>query len=123
MIKTINTNIINNLFDQKCKNEEKNNYNIKQTKNNIRIFNDKDSILLYYLDDYINNYKDIDNAINVIEEDIGSHGFCNNDEDIKFWTNLHKCIIIYSNKLEDYFKNLKNKENYLITFINENKIY
>ena len=48
MIKTINNNNINNLFNKKSKNKEKNNYNTKPTKNNIRIYNNKESILLLF---------------------------------------------------------------------------
>lgn len=118
MIKTINNNI-NNLFNKKSKNEEKKVYNIKQTKNNIRIYNDKETILLYYLNYYTDIYNDIGISLNIIEDDIGSHGICENDEDIDFWIKLSKCIIIYSNELENYFKKLKNSENSLIVFVNE----
>lgn len=110
MIKIINNNTINNL------------YNIEQTKNNIKIFNNKESILLYYLDDYVNNHQNVANSINIIEENIGSYGFCENREDIEFWLNLKKCIIIYSNDLNDYVEIFKNKENSLIKFVNENNI-
>lgn len=103
-------NNINNLFNKKSKNEEKNVYNIKQTKHNIWIYNDKESILLYYLNYYTDIYDDIDFSLNIIEEDIA------------FWIKLNKCIIIYSNELENYFKKLKNKENSLIVFVNENCI-
>lgn len=122
MLKTINNNTINKLFNNKCKNEEKNNYKIEKTKKNIKIFNNKDSILLYYLNDYINDSKDIDDAICIVEDDIGSYGICENKEDIEFWTNLNKCIIIYPNNLKDHFKYLKNNKNNLIMFINENNI-
>lgn len=122
MLKTINKNNINNLFKNQCKKDEKCRYKIEQTKNNIKIFNNKESILLYYLNDYIDNSKDIDNAIDKIEKDIGSYGNCDSKEENSFWKNLNQCIIIYPNNLEDNIKKFINDENLLIMFINEYNI-
>lgn len=120
---TININNLFKLFNKSYKNKEINNYKIEKSNNNIRIFNNKESILLYHLDDYVNIYQNVDNSINIIFNNIGSHGICENNEDIEFWLNLKKCIIIYSNDLKCQSEFFKSKENSFIIFVDENKIY
>lgn len=111
----------NNIFEYFFENRENNKYQINKSDDNIKIYNDKISILIYYLKDYIINSDelDIEDAINNIKENIGSHAYCNNNKDIIFWSNLTKCIIVYPNNLEIYLNTLKNKETDLIIYVKE----
>lgn len=125
MIKTINDNI-NKIV------KEKGNYKIINYKNKIVLFNNINSILLYYLGFYTNSFIKslffikyiksyyIKKNIIKIEKDIAYYGNVNNDNENNFWNNLNKIVIIYSNDMEDHFKRLINKEDDLIIFVNEN---
>lgn len=98
---------------------QKNCYEIIKYNTKTKIYNDKNSILIYYLKDYMND-KNIDNAIINIEEDIGEYGICFDNEDIIFWNNLTKCIIVYNDDFKINADILKSKESELIIFVKEN---
>lgn len=98
---------------------QKNCYEIIKYNTKTKIYNDKNSILIYYLKDYMND-KNLDDAIINIEEDIGEYGICFDNEDIIFWNNLTKCIIVYNDDFKINTDILKSKESELIIFVKEN---
>lgn len=108
--------ILEDIFN---KNSKK--YKIRKYDNKIEIYNTEISILIYFLK-YILDYNskiNIENIINNIEIDIGLYGSCQNEDDVIFWTNLKKCIIVFPEELE---KNLDNREIQFITYIKEKEI-
>lgn len=92
---------VNDILSDIFVNKNTKKYNIRKYNNKTEIFNDKVSILIYYLNYYIySNYNyNIENIINNIELDIGSYCYCDDKHDITFWFNLKKCIIIVPNEI------------------------
>lgn len=122
MLKRINKKNIYILLKEHFKREIYK-YKIELNKDSIKIFDKKESILIYHLNDHFDESKNINHAINNIEVKIGSYGICNNKEDIIFWKNLNLCIIIYPINYKDEIKKLKdNQSNKMIVFIEENSI-
>lgn len=93
---------VNDILSDIFVNKNTKKYNIRKYNNKTEIFNDKVSILIYYLNYYIySNYNyNIENIINNIEIDIGLYGSCQNEDDIIFWSNLKNCIIVFPEELE-----------------------